>query len=300
MATADTGLTSAELRDAADNYRRAGREALTRGTLRTEWHQLNLQFDHWPTADATARDHLAPLLDQAQEAGELSGWWFIRKHPCWRLRLRTLHRALPEHLRTGLTSLVNSGHLHRWWPTLYEPETAAFGGETGIHIAHDLFTADSHAILHPSNTPLGRRELSVLLCTTLFRAAGLEWYETGDTWHRVAEERPRHQLPHAQLDALTAKITALLHSDISPNGALLSTTSPAAAASQHHWAFHQAGTALGEAARNGTLQRGLRQVLTYHVLFHWNRLGLPLKSQAALAVTARKAILDPSTSVESA
>ncbi|MEK8142388.1 hypothetical protein NKH18_07430 [Streptomyces sp. M10(2022)] len=23
--------------------------------------------------------------------------------------------------------LVSDGHLHRWWPGIYEPETAAFG-----------------------------------------------------------------------------------------------------------------------------------------------------------------------------
>lgn len=58
--------------------------------------------------------------------------------------------------------------------------------------AHELFHADSRAILalHHHTNPLGRRELSVLLCTVLMRAASLEWYEMGDTWHQVTAERP--------------------------------------------------------------------------------------------------------------
>lgn len=78
-----------------------------------------------------------------------------------------------------------------------QPEISAFGGPIGITAAHDLFTADTRAILTtPASTRLGRRELSILLCTTMMRAAGLEWYELGDAWHRVASERPQTEHPN--------------------------------------------------------------------------------------------------------
>ncbi|MFJ3309626.1 hypothetical protein ACIPSA_42770 [Streptomyces sp. NPDC086549] len=32
---------------------------------------------------------------------------------------------------------------------------------------------------------------------------------------------------------------------------------------------------------------------TYHVIFHWNRLGLSIGTQSALAHAARTAIFDP-------
>ena len=66
----------------------------------------------------------------------------------------------------GLDRLVAEGHLHRWWPGIYEPETAAFGGLAQHDTAHTLFIADSREIQHlplREDLALGRRELSVLL-----------------------------------------------------------------------------------------------------------------------------------------
>ncbi len=93
----------------------------------------------------------------------------------------------------------------------------------GIDIAHDLFCADSRAVvtvLRSDKTTLGRRELSLLLCSTLMRAANLEWYEQGDVWHRVIQERP---LP---TDISTAKVAAMAD-DAHCSGQAGSQSSPA-------------------------------------------------------------------------
>ncbi|MER8226144.1 hypothetical protein ABTZ58_37610 [Streptomyces sp. NPDC094143] len=47
---------------------------------------------------------------------------------------------------------------------------------------------------------------------------------------------------------------------------------------------------LGRTVEEGSLDRGLRQVLSYHVILHWNRLGLPMGGQSILASAARTAI----------
>jgi thiopeptide-type bacteriocin biosynthesis protein len=62
-------------------------------------------------------------------------------------------------------------------------------------------------------------------------------------------------------------------------------------ATQWHDAFSDAGLRLGESARHGELDRGLRAVLTHVVIFHWNRLGLPASTQGILATAARDAYL---------
>jgi thiopeptide-type bacteriocin biosynthesis protein len=269
-------------------------------TAEPAWEQVFVEFADWDNAEQAAAERLAPILDQASAAGLISGWWFIRKRPCWRVRVlpgydRAAMRATVE---TALDSLsVPGGPLRHWLPGTYEAEEAAFGGPEAMTAAHRLFAADSTAIMRLAagdKAGLGRRELSVLLCTTLLRGAGLEWYEQGDAWHRVTRERPLPpNVTAAQLTGLTESTAALLTADTTPGSGLLDVSGPLAGTEQWVAAFRDAGKSLSGLARSGTLQRGLREVLSYHVIFHWNRLGLPTRQQAALARAARDAILGP-------
>ncbi|MGH3940971.1 MAG: thiopeptide-type bacteriocin biosynthesis protein, partial [Pseudonocardiaceae bacterium] len=194
-----------------------------------------------------------------------------------------------------LDGLTTTGLISRWHQTRYEPETAAFGGRRGMDIAHDLFFSDSTNILAYLRRPeptIGRRELSVLLCNTLFRAAGQEWFECGDIWHRVAGLRPiSTDKPTDQLTDLAQSLHTLMTYDAGPTGALFGTDGPLAFAASWAAAFHHAGQALAAAAHEGTLERGTRAVLAHHVIFHWNRIGLPSTTQSILAHAAKTAIL---------
>jgi thiopeptide-type bacteriocin biosynthesis protein len=267
------------------------------------WWQLYVEFTDWAASERAAAQHLAPLLHQAQASGLVAGFWFVRKHPCWRFRLRlppgSDGHALEAAVRPALDGLADSGVILRWWPGVYEAEEAAFGGPSGMAITHDLFVADSQAVLRllgagGSGVRLGRRELSVVLCTTLLHGARLEWYEQGDAWHRVARERPLpDDVTAGQVSELTASTMTLLTTDTSAASSLFEAGGPLAGAADWAAAFRQAGQSLGTLGRNGTLQRGLRDVLSYHVIFHWNRLGLSTRQQAALARAARDAILGP-------
>ncbi|WP_248782480.1 thiopeptide-type bacteriocin biosynthesis protein [Saccharothrix syringae] len=226
----------------------------------------------------------------------VDAWWYMRKHLCWRLRLRPgpAGHALKQHLADALDT---RGRISAWWPGVYEAETAAFGGPAGMNAAHDLFCADSRAILnltHTKDLELGRRELSLLLCTTLLRAASLEWYEQGDVWQHVTRERPLPaDVPTTKTSAMAVDLTRLLRADTSPEGPLLGTDGPLSTTAPWMNAFRKAGHSLGTAAREGTLHRGLREVLSYLVIFHWNRLGLPTRTQSILAHAAHTAVLNP-------
>ncbi|WP_328914768.1 MULTISPECIES: thiopeptide-type bacteriocin biosynthesis protein [unclassified Streptomyces] len=289
------GMDPANLSDALQVFQQAGREALAGHAAQQEWWHAYLHFTDWPNADRTFTTHVLPLLSAAEANGTIDGWWYTRKHPCWRLRL---HRR-PEfetttHIGDGLDRLVAEDHLHRWWPGIYEPETAAFGGPASMTAAHTLFVADSREIQQLpllEGLSLGPRELSILLCTTLMRAAGLEWYEQGDVWHHVITTEHRSSItdiPRETLDARAAEIRTLLLAD---TDSLLNPDGPLAPVADWVAAFRQAGRSLAEAVQLGTLDRGLRQVLSYHVIFHWNRLGLSLRTQSALAWASRTAIL---------
>lgn len=260
------------------------------------WRQFFVQFSDWNAAEQIAAVHLAPILGHPTADAD-GQWWFMRKYPHWRLRLRTEPSSsdadpVPDVL---LNDLMSQGHVDQWHAGIYEPETAAFGGPAAMDHAHTLFATDSSAILemHKNPAALGRRELSVVLCSALMRAARLEWYEQGDVWDRVAHERPLPTgVPSDRLQQLAGDLRRLLRADSTPDGPLFGHDGTLAAVAPWAIAFAQAGEALGAASRAGTLERGLRDVLSYHVIFHWNRLGLPAQTQSILAWAAQAAVLE--------
>ncbi|WP_326687245.1 MULTISPECIES: thiopeptide-type bacteriocin biosynthesis protein [unclassified Streptomyces] len=292
------GIPPVRLADARDIFQRAGHEALVCPATQTDWWQVHIEFADWGSAERTVATHLVPLLAAGEENGAATEWWFTRKYPSWRLRVRPESRATTG-LRARLDQLVTTGHLLRWWRGIYEPETAAFGGPPSMLAAHDLFTVDSRQILALGTGPglgLGHRELSILLCTIMMRAAGLEWYEQGDVWQRVIGEEHRSALenvPNSRLYEMAGQIRTLLTADTRADGPILGPHGPLENCTDWAAAFHRTGLALKEAAGSGTLDRGLRRVLSLHVIFHWNRLGLSIGAQSALAWAARTAILDP-------
>jgi thiopeptide-type bacteriocin biosynthesis protein len=260
------------------------------------WSQVSIHFDPWDTAEQIAVSHLAPVLADIEQAGLITTWFFIRKWPRWRVRFRPTPNPAEnnavERLHHHLDALADSGHIAAWTSTIYEPETFAFGGPTGMTVAHDLFHEDSQnilAYLATAETSDKRRELSILLCSHLLRSAIQDWYEQGDIWARVAEHRtPPPNTPPDRLHDLQQQLQRLM--TIEPSTLDPATMPPTFAA----WttAFGHAGTTLADLARTGNLTRGLRAVLAHHILFAWNRLGLSHTTQSLLAHAARSAVFD--------
>lgn len=284
-AASRAGVAPDELQTAADLYHRAGTQALL-AHRPGQWWQANLEFTDWNNAEDTVR-RLLPHL-----GGPECGWWFIRKYPCWRLRLQPRGHGHRARLETALNDLTDQGVLAGWNPVVYEPETAAFGGPAGMDAAHALFHADAAlALRFPEGLPLRRHEVSLVLCSALLTGAGLEWYEQGDVWARVAAERPLPNGEEERVEKLAADVEKRLRLDTTPDSPLFSPGGLLHPCARTAAAFRECGTTLDHAARTGDLQRGLRAVLAYHVIFHWNRHGLPGRPQALLAEAARSAIL---------
>ncbi len=295
---AGLGVATAVLADAIETYQRAGHAALETRAATRDWYQVHVQFPDWDTAENAAVTRIGPRLQRLRETSVIAGWWFIRKDPCWRLRIKPGNDVELADMKTAtntiLDGLTTDGLISRWRHTFYEPETVAFGGRLGMDIAHRLFCFDSGNILCYLRQPepaIGRRELSVLLCSALFRAAGQEWFECGDIWHGVTQMRPNPtDTPTDRLRALAESLRKLLANDARPTGALFGTDGPLACATSWAAAFHQAGQALAAAANEGALERGTRDILAHHVIFHWNRIGLPSRTQSILAHAAKTAI----------
>ncbi|WBC05316.1 methyltransferase, FxLD system [Micromonospora sp. WMMA1976] len=260
------------------------------------WQQYTVEFPNRAAAEDIAASVLAPALAAAQDAGVLHGWWYVRKYPTWRWRY--LANDPTSHcIEDLLETLAVQHRITNWTRGVYEPETLAFGGSAGMRVAHELFHQDSrHLLLRPPpTTTLGRRELAVLLCSVLMRSAGLDWYEQGDTWAKVADLRPSPGMATPERAAeLTRAINRLMTVDP------CSLTHPEAGGplvGDGPWldAFETAGQALADLARHGRLRRGLRAVLAHHVIFHANRLGLSVHDQSTLAALAVRNVFHHTT-----
>lgn len=264
----------------------------------TTWQQVIIEFTDYIGAERLAAERLHPLMDAV--AGS---WWFIRKAPCWRLRYLPAHSEALADIRgtvaRALDDIQDDGGITSWVETIYEPETHAFGGTSGMTTAHQLFHNDSKHILGNTRRRDQRRELTILLCSTLLRGAGQDWYEQGDIWARVAENRPHPAEPSSnRVRDLGAGVRRLLTIDASPTSPLLAASGQLADVAPWVEAFHSAGDTLSSLARRGELTRGPRAVLTHHVIFHWNRIGLPYETQCLLAHAAKAVILgDGNTSI---
>jgi thiopeptide-type bacteriocin biosynthesis protein len=310
QAAACAGMDVGDLADAAEVYQAAGAHALeAQAEAAQGWYSVSVQFADWSAAEQTALTGLGPQLEQAERTGALAGWWFLRKYPCWRLRCKPGSAATRADAESAvskiLDSLMTDGLVDRWRQTIYEPESLVFGGPQVMDAAHDLFHADSRGVLdyvrrhHPSAMPgdiLGRRELSVILCCTLFFGAGQEPHEQGDIWHRVEQLRPLpSDTPATRLTAMTSALQVLMKLDTSPTSPLFNKGSALAFIEPWAAAFETAGRRLGDAAHTGTLHRGVRDVLAHHVIFAWNRMGLDSRTQGILARAARDTVMNPST-----
>ncbi|QKV95936.1 methyltransferase [Streptomyces sp. NA02950] len=265
------------------------------------WHQVNIAFPDWSRAEHTALTRLTPLLCTAEDEGAINTWFLIRKIPCWRVRY--LPGPDTEHDRIGreLDALTAAGHIADWTPAIYEPEVHAFGGVEGMAAAHRLFHRDSRGLLTYLQGGGGaknghRREMSLMLGSILMRSAGLDWYEQGDVWARVAAHRA---LPTTSDQRSSDRLQAAVHRLITVDAEdQMSEGGPLAHAAGWACAYAAAGQELAHLAASGALHRGLRNILAHHVIFAWNRIGLPYATQAALAATATTVIFGPDPTAE--
>jgi len=258
------------------------------------WCAATVRCQDWRAAEHLGVTQLAPRLAAAAVRNDgISLWWFTRKASSWRLRWRPSaatgdpapgrHGAQP--LRP-LQRLLTDGATARWVPAVYEPEVHAFGGPEGMDVAHLLFHADSRHILaylgqaHPDH----RREVGLVLSRTLLTAAGQDYYEQGDIWTRVAAHRHTGSAP-ATAPATRAAVSRLLTA---------ASVRPLEALPGWPAAFREAGQSLAGLADDGRLTRGIRAVLAHHILFAWNRLGIPAADQATLAHSAARIVFDDS------
>jgi thiopeptide-type bacteriocin biosynthesis protein len=258
-----------------------------------EWRQVTVTFPDPHNAEETARRHLAPILAEAERRQLISAWFYIRKG-AWRLRYAPTAIGSDRYVDDALERLTRDHLLHDTVAGIYEPEMYAFGGAEAMDAAHQLWHQDSrHLLIDGEGAAVRQRETSIMLLAAMMRAALLDWYEQGDVWARVAAHRDSPK-PGAVASLLTGA-KRLLTVD------LISLAQQEASLIGHQTlieAYASAGNALQSLNSSGRLHRGLRDVLAHHVLFSWNRRGVPGLQQAALAAAAKTAVFGPDPTLD--
>lgn len=292
-AARSAGTSPDRLAEAIERYRAGGRAALD--AQPAGWHQVNIRFADYPSAQRAFRAYLLPALRN----GPVGTWWFVRKYPCWRLRVYPGPDATAEsviaHIAEALDASVSWGVVTDWRPAPYEPETVAFGGLAGMTLAHGVFHTDSVGILDylrldtdNSDGLLDAKAISLLAMTLMMRAAGLEFGEQGDVWGRVEERRPLADgVSPDQVSRMVDPMQRLLLIDARP----LLAEGPLRPVRGWIEGLESCGRALKSAAAEGSLSLGPRAILTRHVFFHWNRMGFTTRQQSIWSRAAREAIL---------
>lgn len=105
-------ISPARLTRAAARYRAGGQSALD---LHGDgWHQFNVQFTNYPSARRDFTTYLLPELSTP----EIEAWWFVRKHPSWRVRIRPSTRTPVDetlaHVTKALDTAVERGAARDW------------------------------------------------------------------------------------------------------------------------------------------------------------------------------------------
>lgn len=256
----------------------------------TSWINLRVAMDLRPTRDFLINS-IGPLVAELAEVRSSAGWWYLVKRDvdgvAMRLRIAT-SEADRGATHRAIDAWLESQQLRATFP-VYEPEYHIFGGPVGMHLAHQVFCADSafvqafvSAIGPATDRSLLPVGLSLIALVRLIRATGADDFELVDIFERVKRMRPLAAESAEKLPQVTRWVTVLLEDDT----ALF----PSIGAPVEH-AFHEylkkmlaCGEQFSTANVRGQLQGGIRQALAGIVIFHWNRVGYSLNQQGLLAL----------------
>ncbi|ONH22028.1 thiopeptide-type bacteriocin biosynthesis protein [Pseudofrankia asymbiotica] len=270
---AHSGLPVADLQ-AALGVCHAGGKAALQDRSASSWCGVRITFADQDQAEQTMATLVGPAPDTLR-TGSQFGWWFARGHPAWSLYL---HRADPLAVRRLFRNLTRMRDLAATVPEIYKPDPRPFGGLTGTEITHDLFRADSEAILSQirrDDPPLRRPELSAMLLDTLLTAARLDWPAHRNLYARLAHAR--RTVDHVAVRRLGAQLLTVLTTPAHDRAPFAAPWSDA---------YATTGSRLADAADKDLLTYRLADVLSKIVTSQWDRLGLAAATQTTLARAA--------------
>jgi thiopeptide-type bacteriocin biosynthesis protein len=291
-----------------DLFIAAGAQRIEEEANPERWLQVGLSFARRSDAISFLQDELADQIEQWRASDAIHSHAWLYKPPG--VRLRFCGRALSRRFQTELFGLLNqaksAGKIENYELGTYTCETYQFGGEVGMRICHDYFSDDSQAVmrLHGLRT---RREsttapeiLSLLALNDLIRKCVLDPWEHWDVWCNMRLARRGLDLPDDARELAQRDLER--HRDLW-NALVFSPERVCSSLSEQELCWlerYQAENtklvaAFQKAEREGCLLYGVRQILPFCIIFHWNRLGIAAAEQKVLSFLMQS-VLDPKRS----
>lgn len=272
----------------------AGAEGLLRLRPGPSWTQVNVTLDDKP--GRWEQFMAGPFQDGVRRwlsEDSRRSFFFVNKSPGVRLRVLAQGGAEITPITDLLGELAAQRVITSWALGAYEPEVYQFGGETGLALAHDYFMADSLAVMAFESSRLEGRstmraeQFSILLTDALLRNVAGDEMEVWDVWCRMelTGRLDRDAIRRYSSDADDQPVRRPLRDQLrevylgrnriaGPEGALLD---------DYRARIPEIARRLRQAAEGGELLWGVRHILPFWIIFHWNRMRFSLSRQRKLS-----------------
>jgi thiopeptide-type bacteriocin biosynthesis protein len=227
--------------------------------------------------------------------GTIDGFFFMNKDPGCRLRFRSKEPEADFRRRlTGwLAHELEDDRAIAFEFGIYEPEVHQFGGPVGLALCHELFTLESRAVLElghlgdDGRTSVDPVVLSLFLVNALLRRVVGDRWEQWDAWMHMDLTGRRVELGaerRAELMAELAEQREVLEALALEPEALCEELDEVERPVLQRYLDGLDGVAgrLVEAAAAGRLCFGLREILPFWIVFHWNRMRFDHALQCSL------------------
>lgn len=217
------------------------------------------QFDIGSANPGSIMADWADWVPDAIESGVLDGFWFMQKPPGLRLRVSG-DLALVEGKLTATDATFHQRG--------YCEEMFLFDGPAGMRAAHDFFTLDSIAIIRIARALSQRAAIdpeaaSITLLDHLVCAAPLDPWERWDIWMRTLVLRGG--------DWQT--VTPICEPG----------PQPVPPGDDYIAGIHRLFDGIEGEGEAIVFPNGIRAILPFWIVFHWNRMGFDTATQCGLA-----------------
>jgi thiopeptide-type bacteriocin biosynthesis protein len=228
---------------------------------------------------------LGAELPAWRRSGDVLGFYYMRKPPGLRLRFQLGRPRGERRIVSLLDALRAERTVQSWVRATYEPEVFMLGGPEMLPLVHAYFDADSAAcmaVYQLRDNAVTPAVLSLAVLGDLFERVLEGPEEVWDVWcnlaalHGMEPAAGEATTPPLDLAALAPLVSArerpILRRYASANRIL--------------------ARGMHRLAARGELRYGLRSILPFIAVFHWNRYALSLEQRTRIFSAMTRA-LDP-------